>query len=193
MEEIAARIKELIADQGLSNKDFAQSIDVAPAIISHVLSGRNNPSLHLIQQITNVYTNVNIDYLLNGKGSMYEDQLLRDNKANEPLGNEAVEDVDRAKQVSNEEEAVYSSIGLPPGARYVSEPSGAPIPNAMDSPKVNPNTEPSDKQEAEARSEKQKSELTNVYTNVNQDEGKEIDRIIIFYRDRSFREYRPEA
>jgi len=193
MEEIAARIKELIADQGLSNKDFAQSIDVAPAIISHVLSGRNNPSLHLIQQITNVYTNVNIDYLLNGKGSMYEDQLLRDNKANEPLGNEAVEDVDRAKQVSNEEEAVYSSIGLPPGARYVSEPSGAPIPNAMDSPKVSPNTEPSDKQEAEAQGEKQKSELTNVYTNVNQDEGKEIDRIIIFYRDRSFREYRPEA
>ncbi|QNR24148.1 helix-turn-helix domain-containing protein [Croceimicrobium hydrocarbonivorans] len=196
MEEIAARIKELIADQGLSNKDFAQSIDVAPAIISHVLSGRNNPSLHLIQQITNVYTNVNLDYLLNGKGSMYEDQQLKDYKANEPkvpIDPKEPKEVDKAKQVSSEDEAAYSSFGLPPGARYVSEPSGAPIPYAVKDTIDNPKTEPTDKQEPEYPKEKRDSELTNVYTNVNPVPEKEIDRIIIFYRDRSFREYRPEA
>jgi len=58
MEDIASRIKELIQSLAITNKDFAAEIDVAPAIISHVLSGRNNPSLNLIQQITNVYTNV---------------------------------------------------------------------------------------------------------------------------------------
>lgn len=193
MEEIAARIKELITDQGLSNKDFAQSIDVAPAIISHVLSGRNNPSLHLIQQITNVYTNVNLDYLLNGKGSMYEDQQLKDYKANEPIDTKLAADVDKAKQVSSKDEAASSSFGLPPGARYVSEPSGAPIPYSTEAPNERPISEPTDKQEPEHPKEKRDSELTNVYTNVNPEPEKEIDRIIIFYRDRSFREYRPEA
>ncbi|WP_421753516.1 helix-turn-helix domain-containing protein [Croceimicrobium sp.] len=193
MEDIAARIKELIADQGLSNKDFAQSIDVAPAIISHVLSGRNNPSLHLIQQITNVYTNVNLDYLLNGKGSMYEDQQLKGFKANESVNTKLAEDVNTTKELDNEEEATYSTFGLPPGARYVSAPSGAPIPYAAPTPQDHPSPKDPDKQGTESDKNKEKSELTNVYTNVNQGSEKEIDRIIIFYRDRSFREYRPEA
>lgn len=174
MEDIAKRIKELIDYKGISNKDFADSIGVAPAIISHVLSGRNNPSLNLIQQITNVYTNVNLDYILNGKGELIEKESVR----LEP------------KQEVKTESHQLGFNQLPPGTRLVSEPSGAPIPQ-----KTVLTEKPSPKPEAvtPVKPSKPADELTNVYTNVNSSDSKEIERIIVFYKDRSFREYRPEA
>ncbi len=168
MNEIADRIRELIDELALTNKSFAESISVAPAIISHVLSGRNNPSLHLIQQITNVYTNVNIDYLLNGKGSLFETIPLE----------------------TNDRESIpveQSSSDLPPGARLVSPPSGAPMPSKP----IDIEEETHIQEEIPAKTSskvQENSELTNVYTNVN----KKIDRIVVFYKDRSFREYLPE-
>lgn len=175
MEDIAKRIKELIDYKGISNKDFADSIGVAPAIISHVLSGRNNPSLNLIQQITNVYTNVNLDYILNGKGDLIEDEGLKP----------SFKQQDEANKDINPEPSQ-----LPPGARLVSEPNGAPIPQ-----KIKPveDTAPLKEKQVLDKSKASQDELTNVYTNVNQGESKEIERIIVFYKDRSFREYRPEA
>lgn len=174
MEDIAKRIKELIDYKGISNKDFADSIGVAPAIISHVLSGRNNPSLNLIQQITNVYTNVNLDYILNGKGELIEKESVR---------------IEPKQEVKTESHQLGFNQ-LPPGTRLVSEPSGAPIPQ-----KTPLTEEPSPKPEAvtPVKPPTPADELTNVYTNVNSSDSKEIERIIVFYKDRSFREYRPEA
>jgi transcriptional regulator with XRE-family HTH domain len=158
MDSIAERIREIIDFTGLSNKDFADSIDVAPAIISHILSGRNKPSLHIIQQITNVYTNVNLTYLLNGDGSLI-------NSSSTPKqGLSAYDD----------------------GIRTVSAPTGAPLPKREPiSPKPDIN-----KEEEKSKSH-EKQELTNVYTNVNFKTKREIERVIIFYSDKSMEEYKP--
>lgn len=187
MNDIAARIRELIEHLSLTNKGFAESIEVAPAIISHVLSGRNNPSLHLVQQITNVYTNVNLAYLLNGSG-----QLL----------NEATDQ----KDIKSERTAISTTKTenpLPPGARYVSVPSGAPLPKI----------EVEKESIIEASSQKDSSELRDtpsqshektekedfrrpekkLETSVYKAEGKQVERIVVFYSDRSFREYFPEG
>lgn len=186
MKDIALRIKELIDYLGLSNKSFAESIAIAPAIISHVLSGRNNPSLHLVQQITNVYTNVNLTYLLSGEG----DLIVNDSASiNHPL--------------NNPEKASHSSSpvsSLPPGARYVSPPSGAPIPHSAateistklpekEAELFDPPEEPTKKAQDKKHIEGKKTASTSGY----ELEGKEIERIVVFYKDRSFREYQPEG
>ena len=63
------RLKEIIQHHQLSASQFADSIGVQRSSISHILSGRNKPSLDFILKVTNTYTDVDIYWLLNGKGS----------------------------------------------------------------------------------------------------------------------------
>ncbi|MDZ7849168.1 MAG: helix-turn-helix transcriptional regulator [Owenweeksia sp.] len=82
MRSIADRIRELIDSKGLSNTEFAKATDLNPAIISHILSGRNKPSLQVISHIKSAFTNVNTDYLLAGEGNLYK-QFTNVNKPKE--------------------------------------------------------------------------------------------------------------
>ncbi len=45
------RIKMLQTESGLSNLSFAEALDISPAALSHIYSGRNKPSLALITAI----------------------------------------------------------------------------------------------------------------------------------------------
>ena len=63
------RLKEIVQHHQLSASQFADSIGVQRSSISHILSGRNKPSLDFILKVTNTYTDVDIYWLLNGKGS----------------------------------------------------------------------------------------------------------------------------
>lgn len=73
MEDISKRIAELIEESSLTHADFAERIGSSSATISHILKGRNKPSLQVITQIKKGFTNVNIDYLLSGDGSLFEE------------------------------------------------------------------------------------------------------------------------
>jgi transcriptional regulator with XRE-family HTH domain len=73
MEDIGSRIAELIEESALTHSDFAERIGSSSATISHILKGRNKPSLQVITQIKKAFTNVNIDYLLTGEGSLFEE------------------------------------------------------------------------------------------------------------------------
>lgn len=53
----------------LSASLFADKIGVQRSSISHILSGRNKPSLDFVLKITSVFDDVDIHWLLNGKGS----------------------------------------------------------------------------------------------------------------------------
>jgi transcriptional regulator with XRE-family HTH domain len=158
MDPIAERIREIIYYTGLSNKDFAESISVAPAIISHILSGRNKPSLHIVQQITNVYTNVNFAYLLNGEGDLYS---------------------------KNVKDSVFS-----PKDDNLKGRASAPAADPAPIPEPEPDKEEV-KQEANQTKEQDGNQLTNVYTNVNRDKGRTIERVILFYSDKTMEEYKP--
>ena len=47
---------------------FADKIGVQRSSISHILSGRNKPSLDFILKVTSEFKDVDIQWLLNGKG-----------------------------------------------------------------------------------------------------------------------------
>ena len=64
--EIIDRVKKIISANGLTSSSFADKIGVPRSSISHVLSGRNNPSLDLIIKILQNFDGISANYLLSG-------------------------------------------------------------------------------------------------------------------------------
>ena len=64
------RLKEVIEHYSLSASAFAELINVQRSSISHVLSGRNKPSLDFITKLNTALPDVNLYWLLNGSGEM---------------------------------------------------------------------------------------------------------------------------
>tara|TARA_B100000446_G_C10356451_1_gene271461 strand:- start:98 stop:487 length:390 start_codon:yes stop_codon:yes gene_type:complete len=64
--KIINRVKKIISANGLTNSSFADKIGVPRSSISHVLSGRNNPSLDLIIKILQSFDGISANYLLSG-------------------------------------------------------------------------------------------------------------------------------
>ena len=73
------RLEELMDLLHLSPTQFANEIGVQRATLQHILSGRNEPSLKIIMAIHNKYPDVELEWLLNGKGSAIP-QLSQENK-----------------------------------------------------------------------------------------------------------------
>ena len=59
-----------MAYYALSASAFAERINVQRSSISHVLSGRNKPSLDFITKLTTALPNINLYWLLNGTENM---------------------------------------------------------------------------------------------------------------------------
>ena len=61
---ITERIKNVIAKHGLTPKTFAEKVGENPSKLSHIFSGRNNPSLALVMKISQAFPDVRLDWLL---------------------------------------------------------------------------------------------------------------------------------
>ncbi len=68
------RIIQLLNSEGLSASKFADIIGVQRSSMSHIISGRNNPSLDFIQKIIRSFPNVSGDWLISGSGEMDKQQ-----------------------------------------------------------------------------------------------------------------------
>lgn len=62
------RLEIVLEYYGLNASSFADKIGVQRSSLSHLLSGRNKPSLDFILKITAVYPDVDLYWILNGKG-----------------------------------------------------------------------------------------------------------------------------
>lgn len=68
------RLKQFLAAENISQAQFADTINVVRASVSHVLAGRNNPSYDFIRAIMDNYPALNIEWLILGKGKMYKER-----------------------------------------------------------------------------------------------------------------------
>lgn len=66
------RIKAIMQSEKMTPARFADSLHIGRAVISHILNGRNNPSLDVITRILTNIPNINSDWLLTGIGNMYK-------------------------------------------------------------------------------------------------------------------------
>lgn len=167
MEQVAKRIKELIEDQSLSNTEFAKRTKLNPAIISHILGGRNKPSLQVIYAIKSEFTKVNLDYLLTGEGSLYNSKYTIVNSLEE----------DKSDTPEPEEEAIASTLQE---SDYKHKTPPLEDSSTTDSRVPEENPEPI-----------YKCKETSPVTPDMGSDTKEIEQVMIFYTDGTFKTYRP--
>jgi transcriptional regulator with XRE-family HTH domain len=67
------RILEFLKAENKSSAMLAEEIGVQPSGISHILSGRNRPSLDFVLKMLEKYKSLSTEWLLFGRGSMYGD------------------------------------------------------------------------------------------------------------------------
>jgi len=161
------RIKSLISVKNLSPSQFADQLGVQRSSISHILSGRNKPSLDFVLKIVEVYPGVSLNWLLKGEGEMFEQA----HKRLEPEMEFALEtnkDESEANEVRGE--------GEEPGDLQVKEQKEENVQSVE--------VVKEEKQEPLPIKQRDFEEKT---------EGKdEPEKIVMFYPDGSFRVYRNE-
>lgn len=67
--DLITRLKDIIAYYNLTSSTFADTIEVQRSSISHLLSGRNKPSLDFVMKIINKFPEVDLYWFLYGEGS----------------------------------------------------------------------------------------------------------------------------
>ena len=64
------RIIQIMSQEGLNPSKFAEEIGIQRAAMSHITSGRNNPSMDVVEKILTRFNYINPDWLIFGKGYM---------------------------------------------------------------------------------------------------------------------------
>ncbi|GAE84330.1 helix-turn-helix domain-containing protein [Bacteroides reticulotermitis] len=68
--EIKDRIRLIMEKEKIPPRVFAETINVQQSTLSHILNGRNKPSLEVVMKVHQAYTYVDLEWLLYGKGEM---------------------------------------------------------------------------------------------------------------------------
>jgi transcriptional regulator with XRE-family HTH domain len=138
------RLLKFLKEEKISSTRFAEEIGVQPSSISHILSGRNNPSYDFIVKTMKRYKKLNIEWLLTGTGEMfksYKQSTLFDSNENQKDENTGFENKKSLTASENDDQGTEQNTHL--------------------------------------------SEIIH-------SQHKEIERIVIFFKDRTFIHYLPE-
>lgn len=177
------RINLILQTKNMSASEFANKIGVQRSNVSHVLSGRNRPSLDFIQKILKRFPDINADWLLLEKGSMYEKKDL-------------FSDVNNSKIASNNaqkprERNLFSDQNDFETGRDVQVDK--PGRKAQHEEKWHP---PEEKKEEKAQESSgipfvRDEDQAPYHSHRPVGENMEIEKIVIFYKNRIFKEYSP--
>lgn len=63
------RIEKVMQTQGMNSAVFASEIGIQGSTLSHILNGRNKPSLAVLQSILNRFPDVSPEWLIMGQGT----------------------------------------------------------------------------------------------------------------------------
>lgn len=86
--EFVKRLEIVLNYYGLNASAFADKIGVQRSSMSHLLSGRNKPSLDFIMKILEVFPDVDLYWILTGKGNFPKndnEKLLEISKSSSPI------------------------------------------------------------------------------------------------------------
>jgi transcriptional regulator with XRE-family HTH domain len=172
---LAERVKEVMEELGYSPSSFADTIDVPRPIISHILSGRNKPSLDVIQKILMRFSELNPWWLLTGTGTMKQLNLFSDQELEAiSIKNTAVQQSSTTAQPVKATAVAEAPAKVRMETKVIESPAQV---LAEEIPPVHPPAET-----------KQTSALpTQAFQN-----GKTVEKMIVFYTDKTFAVYTPE-
>jgi transcriptional regulator with XRE-family HTH domain len=117
------RIELILETENLTVSQFADKIGIQRSGMSHILAGRNKPSLDFVLKVLQSFPNLNNDWLLFGKGAMYdkntEKQVQSTSKVVQNMGDLFTEDL----VTSREEVRIVPQV---PQTQTVSQSQVAP-------------------------------------------------------------------
>ena len=64
------RLLQFLTSSGISQAALADTLGVARAGVSHIISGRNKPGFDFIESLSLHYPELNIEWLITGRGPM---------------------------------------------------------------------------------------------------------------------------
>lgn len=67
MEDIKDRLAHILRAKNLTAKQFAELMGIQPSNVSHLLNGRNKPSLEFLTKIKEVFPEYSFDWIIMGK------------------------------------------------------------------------------------------------------------------------------
>lgn len=155
IEDFIKRLEILLDYYSLNASSFADKIGVQRSSLSHLLSGRNKPSLDFILKILDVFPDVDLYWILNGKGTFPKNS----------------EQLDKIK--NNVEQVAIQNNPTLPNPEIILE-------NLFSEIKI-PNPIPA----LEPKKIENQNCTTELYSN-------EIDKIVIFYKNGTFKSYIPD-
>jgi transcriptional regulator with XRE-family HTH domain len=175
MNDIQDRILTIMSIKNLTNAEFAEAIGVQPSNISHILSGRNKPSLDLVMKIVKRYPEVRLEWLLQGDGSMNKEFGIDLFSTQKP-------DLPKIERESPSNESKIQGKGRD----FDKTGSSFEVKREPEDVKMPINQEDRAKQ-AGADKEDRKNQLSVDLANSDV----EIEKIVVFYSDKTFKEYCP--
>ncbi|MBG6061903.1 transcriptional regulator with XRE-family HTH domain [Flavobacterium sp. CG_9.1] len=155
IEDFIKRLEFILDYYSLNASSFADKIGVQRSSLSHLLSGRNKPSLDFILKILAVFPDVDLYWILNGKGTFPKNSEQFDKNENtiEPMVNSTAPTPPATEAIP---ENLFSEINIP-------DPRTSLETKKVENP--NGNKEP---------------------------DSNAIDKIVIFYKNGTFKSYVPE-
>lgn len=155
IEDFIKRLEIILDYYSLNASSFADKIGVQRSSLSHLLSGRNKPSLDFILKILEVFPDVDLYWILNGKGTFP--------KNSDPLH----------KTENSVEQVAKQNIPTPSNSDTISENLFSEIKNPFVIPVLETN----------------KTENKN---SSKEYDSNEVDKIVIFYKNGTFKSYVPD-
>ena len=82
---MVTRINLIMQEKRLSQSQFASAINIQRSTLSHILSGRNNPSLDFVIKVVEAFPDISLEWLARGIGNMHSDEnkQIENNEKNE--------------------------------------------------------------------------------------------------------------
>lgn len=182
------RIIRIMNEENMNASQFSESIGIQRAAISHILAGRNNPSLDVFRKILKRFSNINPDWLLSGEGPM-----RRNIQSSGNSGHMAATKYDLFSQPDSRQESTQSTGS-----------SSVPNQRTNTAPVQKKSLYPTDiRTEIHFTDEKLKGEEVNDTINEAKETIKEtiiykerpnktIEKLLIFYSDNTFETFIPE-
>ncbi len=65
------RLVKIMESEGMSARQFSQEIGISAGAISNIMSGRNKPSLDVLQAVLRRFRAISCNWLIMGVGTMY--------------------------------------------------------------------------------------------------------------------------
>ncbi len=81
------RIKQIMDGQHMTQQEFSEFLNIAPATLSSILRGRTRPTLPIVEAIMARFPDISTDWLLSGKEPMMKSSDAQ-SKAAVPSGNQ---------------------------------------------------------------------------------------------------------